>query len=252
MGLKIAITGKGGVGKTTIAAIIIHRLSNKKRSVLAIDCDPNPNLKELLGIEEEIIPICNMKELIHSRMDVKESTSSFFRLNPRLEDIPERFMKRKDTISLMVMGMVQTGGGGCVCPESAFLKALLTKMIVQDVDDIVLDMEAGLEHLGRRTAEAMDSFLIVLEPSLRSISTSKRIEKLAMDIGIKKIYMVGNKIRTEDDVEFFKRYYPEANIAALFPFSEEILDREKQSGALIVKDKAVLESAESLLSKIDS
>src|SRR3989338_5282962 len=165
--MKIAFAGKGGTGKTTIASIMIRLLSEDKRRILAIDADPNANLGRMLGFPDagEIKPIVEMKDLIYDRMDIKEDPKgSFYKLNPKIDDIPEKFSKRRVGISLIVMGTVDAGGSGCVCPESTFLRELLKHLVLKENEDVVMDMEAGIEHLGRATAQAMDGMVVVVEP----------------------------------------------------------------------------------------
>lgn len=202
--MKIAFAGKGGVGKTTLASAMIRLLSEGPRKVLAIDADPNSNLARYLGFPkpDEIKPIVEMKELIYERMQIQgDPKGSFYKLNPKIDDIPKRFLRRKGNISVMVMGTVDAGGSGCVCPESTFLRELLKRLVLNEGEDIVMDMEAGIEHLGRSTAASMDCLLVVVEPTIASIETARRIVKLAADLKLK-TYFIGNNIARKDDEDF--------------------------------------------------
>ncbi|OIO39998.1 MAG: carbon monoxide dehydrogenase, partial [Candidatus Omnitrophica bacterium CG1_02_49_10] len=204
--MKFAFTGKGGVGKTTISALFAKALSKEGHRVLAIDADPDSNLGSALGFKEagDITPIIKMKDMIHERMGIKDKDPTFYKLNPHIEDIPEKFMVTKDGVSLLVMGTVNEGGAGCVCPESAFLKSLLSYLLLRKDEDIVLDMEAGIEHLGRGILQSIDRLYIVVEPSRRSVETADRIYLLAKDIGIKNVAAIANKVRSKEDELFIR------------------------------------------------
>lgn len=203
--MKIAVTGKGGVGKTTFAACLSKKFQDDGYSVLAIDADPNANLAMALGFPdpEKITPIAEMSDLIEERTGAKPGTSgSFFILNPKVDDIPEKYWVEHNGIRLMIMGTVKKGGSGCVCPESVLLRTLVSHLILARKEIIILDMEAGVEHLGRATAKAVDMLIIVVEPGKRSIETAFRIKNLARDIGIENLGVIVNKVRNEKDEEF--------------------------------------------------
>jgi len=201
---KIAITGKGGVGKTTLAALLAYIYAEAGYSVTAIDADPAASLAYALGMPAElaaqVTPIAEMEDLIYERTGAKPgSIGGFFKLNPRVDDIPDRFSVVYHGIRLLQLGTISAGGSGCICPESAMLKTLVTHMVLYRDEVMILDMEAGVEHLGRATAGAVDAFLIVVEPGRRSLSTALTIQSLAADIGITRCYAVGNKVRDESD-----------------------------------------------------
>ena len=173
--MKLAVSGKGGVGKTTFAALLIRTLSDQGKHVLAIDADPDANLAAALGIADadRIIPIAEMKELIFERTGAQPGTiGGFFKLNPKVDDLPDTLSAKLDNIKLMRLGGVKKGGGGCMCPESTLLKALVMHIVLARDEVVVMDMEAGIEHLGRATAQAVDKLIVVVEPGRRSIDTA--------------------------------------------------------------------------------
>jgi len=210
---KIAISGKGGVGKTTLSALLAHIYAERGREVTAIDADPVGGLAQALGLPEElaaeVTPIAQMDDLIYERTGAKPGTSGgFFTMNPRVDDIPERFSVAYRGIRFLRLGTIEIGGSGCICPESALLKALVTHLLLYRDEMLILDMEAGVEHLGRATAQAVDAFLVVLEPGRRSLTTAERVRALAQDIGITHVYAVGNNVRGEQDRVFLADHSP--------------------------------------------
>jgi CO dehydrogenase maturation factor len=206
---KIAISGKGGVGKTTLAALLAHIYAERGRGVIAIDADPAGGLAEALGLppdlSDEVTPVAEMEDLIYERTGAKPGTfGGFFKLNPRVDDIPDRFSVSYGGINFLRLGTIESGGSGCICPESAMLKALVTHLLLYRDEMLILDMEAGVEHLGRATAQAVDAFLAVVEPGRRSLTTAQRVRQLAQDIGIDRVYIVGNKVRNDRDWDFIQ------------------------------------------------
>lgn len=200
--MKIAVTGKGGVGKSTLAALMARIFRDRGHRVLVVDADPDMNLAGILGIPDSrpITPIIEYKELIARRTGTEvDKPSPFFKMNPEVDDIPDRYCLEHEGIKLMVMGTVHKGGGGCACPVNAFLKQLLAHLVLLRDEVVILDMEAGIEHLGRGTALGVDQMVVVVEPSRASIDTARRIQRLAGDIGIKHLRVMGNK--THDPAE---------------------------------------------------
>jgi CO dehydrogenase maturation factor len=229
MGMKLAISGKGGVGKTTLAALLIRAFNEQGKRVLAIDADPDANLAAALGIPnpQSISPIANMKALIEERTGAKGgSMGSFFRLNPKVDDLPEKLSVPVDHIKFMRLGGVKKGGGGCICPESTLLKTLVTHILLARDEVVVMDMEAGIEHLGRGTASAMDKLIVVVEPGRRSVDTAHNIKRLAADIGLNRIVLVGNKIRGEADRKFLEKYVVGLEWLGFLPYDEEIIEAD--------------------------
>jgi CO dehydrogenase maturation factor len=240
--MKIAVSGKGGVGKTTLSSFIIKAFSDRGHKVLAIDADPDANLASALGFEhpEIVIPISEMKDLIGERTESKPgSYGSFFKLNPHVSDLPEKLSLKKGNIRLMVMGGVKKGGGGCICPESVMLKTLITHLILARDEVVVLDMEAGIEHLGRGTAAAVDKLIVVVEPGKRSIETAHHIQELARDIGLKNIALVGNKIRGEQDKEFLQKQLPGFIFLGFLPYDNQIIEADLEGKAPFEKEQAL-------------
>ena len=232
--MKIAITGKGGVGKTTLSALIIRILSKKNKKVLAIDADPDANLASAIGIlnSDKIKPISQMKELILERTGAKAGTiGGFFKLNPKVDDIPDSLSVKLDNIKLIKLGGVKKGGGGCICPESTLLKALVMHVVLLRDEFVIMDMEAGIEHLGRATATGVDKLIIVVEPGQRSIDTALNIKKLASEISVKNIAIVGNKIRNQKDKEFLKTRLADFQFLGFIPYDNQLIEADLNSTA---------------------
>jgi len=220
--MKLAITGKGGVGKTTLAALLAQIYADAGRQVLAADADPSPCLAGALGFPPELRrrlrPIAEMDQLIEERTGAKPGTiGGFFTLNPRVDDIPERFSVVHKGVRLLEMGSVDLGGSGCICPEGAMLKTLFTHLLFRKDDILILDMYAGVEHLGRATVDFVDAMLVVVEPTRRSLGTAAQIKSLAADIGLTRLYLVGNKVRNADEAAFLEAETPGLPVLGMLP-----------------------------------
>jgi CO dehydrogenase maturation factor len=253
--MKIAVSGKGGVGKTTFAVFLIRALADQGKRVLAIDADPDANLAQALGVEnaDQIVPISQMKSLIEERTEAKPGTmGAFFKLNPKVDDLPERLSVEIDGVKLMVMGGVKTGGAGCVCPESTLLKNIVRHVVLSRDEAVVLDMEAGLEHLGRGTAMSVDRLVVVVEPGRRSIETANQIRKLAGDIGIRRLVFVGNKIRSEKDEKFLLEQMPDFQFLGFIPFQSEIIEADLEGAPPYKKDKNTLKLVKEMVKSLES
>lgn len=232
MSLKIAIGGKGGVGKTTVTALLARCLAtDNKNKVIAIDADPVANLAAGLGISEDepITPISRLTELITERTGAKPGTmGGFFTLNPKVDDIPERFSLERDGVKLLVMGTVQSGGSGCICPESTILKALMNHLVLFRDDIVIMDMEAGVEHLGRATSASVDALIIVVNPGARSRAAADTIRKLGKDIGIQNIIILGNRVKGEEDRELIRSSLPDYQVIGFLPEHQEIVAADRE------------------------
>ena len=253
--MKIAISGKGGVGKTTFASFLIRALADEGKKVLAIDADPDANLAQALGVinSEEIVPISEMKELIEERTGAKVGAmGQFFKLNPKVDDLPESLSVEVDGVKVMVMGSVKTGGSGCVCPESILLKNLVRHIVLARDEAVVLDMEAGLEHLGRGTAMSVDRLVVVVEPGRRSIETAHQIRKLAGDLRIKKLNFLGNKIRTDKDRQFLLEQMPDFHFLGFIPYETDIIEADLDGRPPYEKNKEALEIVKGMIKELES
>ncbi len=246
--MKVAITGKGGVGKTTLSATLARLYAAEGRTVLCADVDPDANLGLALGLTEEevnaIVPISKMRSLIEERTGATKD-NLFYKLNPQVSDIPDTYAKEVNGVKLLVMGTVETGGSGCVCPEHVMLKAVLSALSFRKDDVVIMDMEAGLEHLGRGTASVMDQFIVVVEPGARSIQTYQKVKQLAADIGVHRVRVVGNKIRDEADRQFIESRIPEEDILGFISYNAEVIDADRNGlSPYDVSPKAVEEIRE--------
>lgn len=227
--MKLAVSGKGGVGKTTIAAAMALELARRGKGVLAIDADPDANMASALGMSHSPRPkpIAELEDIIEERTGAKPGTTGgIFRLNPRVDDLPERFAvphpKFKD-LRLMIMGTIKKGGSGCICPESALLRALVNHLVLFQNEAVIMDMEAGIEHLGRATASGMDRLIIVVEPGKRSVQTALKIRELAADIGLHRLSVVLNKVRNKSDEDFICSQLKDMDLIASMPFDDSLI-----------------------------
>jgi CO dehydrogenase maturation factor len=244
--MKIAISGKGGVGKTILASLLSRTFAEAGYSVLAIDADPNSNLAVTLGFPhpDEITPISEMRALIEERTGAPPGqVGGFFKLNPRVDDLPEKYFQQYDGIKLMVMGRIKKGGTGCYCPENTLLQALITHLLLERDEVVILDMEAGVEHLGRATAKAVDKLIIVVEPSRTSVETANRINKLAGEIGLHNIAIVANKVRNESEKEFLTSSLSGFEFLGFIPYDQAIVDAD-------VNHRPVLDASQPVINEV--
>ena len=253
--MKIAISGKGGVGKTLLAALLSQTFAEDGYSVIAIDADPDANLASTLGFPhpEEITPISELSDLIEERTGAKPGQSaSFYKLNPKVDDIPDDYSVRRDGIKLMVMGRIKRGGTGCYCPEGTLLQALLSHLLVRRDEVVILDMEAGIEHLARGTAKSVDKLIMVVEPGRRSIETAQTIHKLAQDIGLQNIALVGNKVRNESDKEFLISNLPGLEFLGFIPYDQSIVEADLANRPLFNASSLVTHEIKNIYHKLVS
>ena len=227
--MKLAVSGKGGVGKTTFAALLIRTLNQEGKKVLAIDADPDANLAAALGIADgnKITPISEMKDLVFERTGAQPgSIGGYFSLTPKVDDLPDSISARFEKIKLMRLGGVQKGGAGCICPESSLLKALVRHVVLQRDEVVVMDMEAGIEHLGRATAKAVDKLIVVVEPGRRSIDTAGHIKQLASEIQLNHLVVVGNKIRSAKDESFLKNHLSGFDFLGFLSYDDALIEAD--------------------------
>lgn len=251
--MKLAVTGKGGVGKTTVVAGLARFYADQGFKVLAIDADPASNLALALGFPKDyrLTPIVEMKELIEERTEAKlGSMGGFFKLNPRVDDLPEKFSLEKDGIRLMVMGTVAKGGGGCVCPENVMVKSLVSHLLLGRKEIVILDMEAGVEHLGRATAQAVDKLIIVVEPGRRSLEVAQKIHQLAMDIGIKNFGWVGNKVRDEKDREFLLKNMADFSFLGFLSHDPQVMEADLAARPPFANNPRFMEEIKEIAQKV--
>lgn len=254
--MKLAIAGKGGVGKTTLASLLARIYSSEGKRVIAIDADPDANLASALGIPAEearrITPVAELHDLIEERTGARPgSAAPVFKLNPRVDDIPDRFSVVKDGVRLLVMGKVNKGGAGCMCVESAVLRSLLSHLLLERSEVVIMDMEAGLEHLGRGTAREMDAFIVVVEPGRRSLDTAQAIASLAGDLGIMRCYVVGCKTRDEADRAFVRDNLPGFEVLGFLNYSAAIAEADRRGVSVYDAAPEAVWEARGIKEKLD-
>jgi CO dehydrogenase maturation factor len=255
-GLKLAITGKGGVGKTTLTALLAACYAERGRAVLAIDADPSPCLGAAMGFParslDAISPIAEMDQLILERTGAEPgSYGGYFKLNPRVDDLPDRFSALRDGVKLLELGGVESGGSGCICPESTLLRALITHILLRRDEVVLLDMYAGVEHLGRATADAVDAMLVVVEPTLRSLGTADQIKDLARDIGLERIYLVGSKVRDDADRTFIEDNSPGLKVLGVLPEDDAVRTADRQGSPLYGASQNLDRASQAIIQALD-
>ena len=252
--MKVAITGKGGVGKTTFAATLARLYADEGRQVLAADVDPDANLGLALGFSpeelDEIVPITKMRKLIEERTGAS-SSNAFYNLNPKVSDIPDTYAKTCNGVKLLVLGTVDTANSGCVCPEHVMLKRIISHMVLRRDDVVILDMEAGLEHLGRGTTEGMDQFVVVVEPGARSVQTYRNVKRLATGLGVKQVRVVANKVRNEEDEEFIRSQIPDEDLLGFIHYNKEVIDADRQGSSPYDFSETAVREIKAIKEKMD-
>lgn len=252
--MKIAISGKGGVGKTTLVATLAKVFVENGKRVIAIDADPVSNLAATLGIKNvsDIMPISQMKDLIKERTGASpEEYGKFFKLNPTVSDLPDKLSLEQEGVKLMILGAVKRGGGGCACPESVFLRTLLNHLILQRDEVVIVDMEAGVEHLGRATVKAVNALIVVVEPGSKSIQTALQVKKLADDIGLKSIYAVGNKVASDGHRALIEKGLNGIPILGFISYNDKVLESDIQGHAAFAGNNQLLSEVRQIKNKLE-
>ncbi len=253
--MKIAVSGKGGVGKTTLAACLAKYYAKKEYKVMAVDADPDANLATALGVAYEkainITPLTEMKSLIEERTGAKSGGyGSYFKLNPKVDDIPQRFGIDVEGVRLLVAGTIKAGGSGCYCPENVVLKRLFKHLVIDRKEIIILDMEAGIEHLGRGTCENMDMLIVVIEPGLRSIQTAMLVKRMSIDLGIKSVSIVLNKVKDDEEKELLESKLKDFKIIGHLPYSEKVRESDLKSFSPCTIDKIFSDAIQTIAEKL--
>ncbi|MDA8215485.1 MAG: carbon monoxide dehydrogenase accessory protein CooC [Nitrospiraceae bacterium] len=254
--MKIAITGKGGVGKTTLSAVLSHLFASDGKRVIAVDADPDANLAQALGLNasdiERIRPVADMPELIEERTGAKPgSMGGIFKLNPRVDDIPEEIGYKFNGITLLVTGKSKAAASGCYCPENVLLRRLLKHLVIERDEVVVVDMEAGIEHLTRGTAEAVDAFIVVVEPGQRSIQTANTVKEMAKGLGVKHVFVVANKVRDDSDISFLKEHIKDMEFLGAIKFNQSVMDADVRGDSPFSSASEVVEEVRWIKGKLE-
>ena len=254
--MKIAISGKGGVGKTTLGGVMARILAKRGRKVLAIDADPDSNLASAIGLPKEALaklsPIASMTSMIEERTGAKKGTfGSVLKLNPKVDDLPDEMGVNYEGIRLLLLGCIPQGGGGCFCPENVLLKNLVRHLLVKREEALIIDMEAGLEHLGRGSTGQVDALIIVVEPGQRAMNTARQIKKLGEDLKIKNMMIVGNKVNSEEDRQLIERDLSDFPVLGYMSFNPKILQADKEGKSPFDMDEKIKEEVEGILAELE-
>jgi CO dehydrogenase maturation factor len=255
--MKLAISGKGGVGKTTLAGVMARVLADEGRKVLAIDADPDSNLASAVGLPKEVLsqlaPIASMTSLIEERTGAKKGGfGTMFKLNPKVDDLPDEMGVTFQGVRVLLLGCIPQGGGGCFCPENVLLKNLIRHLIVQREEAVIIDMEAGLEHLGRGSTGHVDALIIVVEPGQRAINTAKQIKRLGDDLKVRRMMVVGNKVSSEQD-----RKVIEEGLSSEFPilghmsYNPSVLQADREGRSPYDLDGKIREEVRAILRELE-
>lgn len=254
--MKIAISGKGGVGKTTLAGVMARILAADGRKVIAIDADPDSNLASAIGLPKEeltkLSPIASKTSLIEERTGAKKGTfGSMFKLNPKVDDLPDEMGVTYRGVKLILLGCIPQGGGGCFCPENVLLKNLIQHLFVQQKEAVIIDMEAGLEHLGRGSTGYVDALIIVVEPGQRAINTARQIKKLGEDLRIQRMMIVGNKVTSDQDRKVIEENLSDFSFLGHMSFNPKVLQADREGRSPYDMDEKIKEEVRAILIELE-
>ncbi len=254
--MKIAVSGKGGVGKTTLSACLARYYAQKGQKVIAVDADPDANLAAALGMDmdqaADLVPLTDMKELVEERTGAKPGGyGAYFKLNPKVDDIAQKFGVDVDGVTLLLAGTIKAGGAGCYCPENVLLKRLFNHLVVARDEVVIMDMEAGIEHLGRGTCQSMDMLIIVVEPGMRSVQTAYAVKKMAQDLQIKSLFIVVNKIQSTKEFDLVNKRLADFTVLGQMPYSEKVRESDLGFFSPCQADKTFQDSIAEIGKKID-
>ncbi len=254
--MKIAISGKGGVGKTTLAGVMARIVAAEGKKVLAIDADPDSNLASAIGLDKEALaklsPIASMTSLVEQRTGAKKGTfGAMLKLNPKVDDLPDEWGVVYQGVKLLLLGCIPQGGGGCFCPENVLLKNLVRHLLIQQEEALIIDMEAGLEHLGRGSTGQVDALIIVVEPGQRAINTAKQIKKLGEDLHIKRIMIVGNKVASDQDRKIIEENLSDFPVLGHMSLNPMVLQADREGKSPYDIDEKIREEVKVILTELE-
>ncbi|MDW7651131.1 MAG: AAA family ATPase [Bacillota bacterium] len=249
--MKIAVSGKGGVGKTTFSANLINAFARRDYKVYAVDADPDVSLGATLGLPAEQLdalrPIIEMKAIVDERTG---GEGAFFTLNPKVDDLIDDFTVEQGNIRFLRMGAVKQGGTACYCKENSFLYAVLNSLLLDKDDVVIMDMSAGIEHLTRGTSRGVDMIVIVTEPTRVSVNTAKVVQKLATELGICRVKILVNKVRTDKEKDFVRSQFGEEELLGIIPFDEGVLENAVEEESGLLEGSGLMPGIDEILDKI--
>ncbi len=249
--MKIAVSGKGGAGKSTVSAQLVRCFTLQQTPVFAVDADPDANLGLVLGLDPD--QVANLRPLIELEDIIEEKNfggGTFVDLNPNVDDVLENYTLHEGTLRFLKMGAIKQGGSACYCKENSFLNAVLTTMLLDRDEAVVLDMSAGIEHLTRGTARGIKMMLVVVEPTRAGLSTALNVDRLSKDLDIEQVLFVGNKIRSEEDRAYLESSLPPERFAGMIAFSEQVLERARRGEPLVSGKDDLLPGLEKIYESI--